>query len=199
MQKTYLLHTSIIIRIMTWLYVRQNYVSSIQLSQLQETALYSLYFFLKWNTWNESDTRSLDGIGQNSVREPTNNLTGTCNSGTGFKYILWHPLMEWDGYSQAVLHNVYTHTHTLLHTKWKACFTDLNVKIQLSKKTFFVIFIIVFWAWKEAPRKWAFNLPVQNKQTEWAIQLKFSTSTVFHLSWFTKSLLPRCLRLHEML
>lgn len=136
MQKTYLLHTSIIIRIMTWLYVRQNYVSSIQLSQLQETALYSLYFFLKWNTWNESDTRSLDGIGQNSVREPTNNLTGTCNSGTGFKYILWHPLMEWDGYSQAVLHNVYTHTHTLLHTNWKACFTDLNVKIQLSKKTF---------------------------------------------------------------
>lgn len=112
MQKTYLLHTSIIIRIMTWLYVRQNYVSSIQLSQLQETALYSLYFFLKWNTWNESDIRSLDGIGQNSVREPTNNLTGTCNSGTGFKYILWHPLMEWDGYSQAVLHNVYTHTHT---------------------------------------------------------------------------------------
>lgn len=140
MQKTYLLHTSIIIRIMTWLYVRQNYVSSIQLSQLQETALYSLYFFLKWNTWNESDIRSLDGIGQNSVREPTNNLTGTCNSGTGFKYILWHPLMEWDGYSQAVLHNVYTHTHTLLHTKWKACFTDLNVKIQLSKKTFFYDF-----------------------------------------------------------
>lgn len=197
MQKTYLLHTSIIIRIMTWLYVRQNYVSSIQLSQLQETALYSLYFFLKWNTWNESDIRSLDGIGQNSVREPTNNLTGTCNSGTGFKYILWHPLMEWDGYSQAVLHSVYT--HTLPHTKWKACFTDLNVKIQLSKKTFFVIFIIVFWAWKEAPRKWGFNLPVQNKQTEWAIQLKVSTSTVFHLTWFTKSLLPRCLRLHEML